>query len=191
MNLIFASDQNDVIGIDGKLPWRQKEDLIRFKKLTSANHKEATESPILIMGRKTYESLGVETLPGRRIIVVGRNPTPMSFFDKRYGRVMFARNVQEVQDRLDFPWRVIFRNETPPPVWVVGGAAIYSLLLDQVDTIYWTKIYGKVEVPEGSTATTWPFPWDAPFRCVEQSERHQANEENQFDYQFLKFKRMA
>src|SRR5512145_1318566 len=63
ISLIVAADKNDGIGQDGRLPWRLPDDLKRFKQLTLGHH--------LIMGRKTFESIG-KPLPGRTTIVVTR-----------------------------------------------------------------------------------------------------------------------
>lgn len=64
--LIAAMASNRVIGADGRLPWRLPDDLARFKRLTLGH--------TLVMGRKTYESIG-RPLPGRRTIVVTRDPS--------------------------------------------------------------------------------------------------------------------
>lgn len=63
--LIVATDLNGVIGVEDKIPWRIKEDFEWFKRITMGS--------MLIMGRKTYESIG-KPLPGRKTIVVTRNP---------------------------------------------------------------------------------------------------------------------
>src|ERR1700687_5819292 len=65
ISIIVAMARNRVIGADNKLPWHLSADLKRFKALTMGHH--------IIMGRKTFESIG-RSLPGRTIIVISRNP---------------------------------------------------------------------------------------------------------------------
>ena len=62
---VVAMTPGGVIGLDGSMPWRLRQDLQRFKKLTMGG--------VLVMGRKTYQSIG-RPLPGRRTIVVSRSP---------------------------------------------------------------------------------------------------------------------
>jgi len=66
ITMVAAVARNGVIGVDGGLPWRLPDDLRRFKELTLGH--------VLVMGRKTYESIG-HPLPGRATIVVTRNPS--------------------------------------------------------------------------------------------------------------------
>ena len=66
VTIVAAVARNGVIGVDGGLPWRLPDDLRRFKELTLGH--------VLVMGRKTYESIG-HPLPGRSTIVVTRNPS--------------------------------------------------------------------------------------------------------------------
>src|SRR6476660_4654800 len=115
ISFIFAMDRNRAIGVNNKLPWHLPGDLKFFKNVTMGH-------PIL-MGRKTFESIG-KPLPGRRNLVVTR-----------------AGNFDEVE--------VIRNLETfdPAPyetdgkeVFVIGGAEIYLALLGRCDTIYATIV---------------------------------------------------
>lgn len=115
VNLIVATGQNGEIGKKGDLIWHIREDLKRFKALTMSH-------PV-IMGRKTWESLPKRPLPGRRNIVLTRNP---GF--KEEG----AETVTSVEEALK-----ITDGESP---FVIGGAEIYNQLLPYATRIYLTEV---------------------------------------------------
>ena len=100
LSLIVAASDNDVIGRDGQLPWRLSADLRRFKRLTMGHH--------LIMGRKTFESIG-RPLPGRTTIVLSRQA------DFAPAGIVVAHSPEEV----------IKLVAADPEPFVVGGAEIY------------------------------------------------------------------
>lgn len=101
--LIWAQSTSGVIGRDGGIPWRLPEDLARFKGLTMGH--------TVVMGRRTWESLspGLRPLPGRRNVVVSRDPDY---------HADGAETVTAVAEAL-----------TDPDTWVIGGAEIYHLAL--------------------------------------------------------------
>ncbi|QEG42164.1 dihydrofolate reductase [Roseimaritima ulvae] len=115
---IVAATPAGVIGLDGDMPWRLSSDLRRFKKLTMG-------CPI-VMGRKTYDSIG-RPLPGRQTIVLTRDPA------------WTAAGVRtaSVEQALE-----ICRQA--PQAYVVGGAEVYRLLLPHCDTVYWTLVWSQV-----------------------------------------------
>lgn len=182
MNLIFASDESGLIGLNGLMPWEQKADLKRFKALTSFDHKG--RMPCVIMGRKTYESVHGYDFPGRNKVIVSSGANEEAN-DRRSPRSELWRTVPEV---LEFHKKVV-ASKTDVPFWVIGGSQIYTLLLPFVDTIYWTKIRTRVRIDSTDDAVYWNVPL-FEFNCIEQSELYPADEENQFPYQFMKFKRM-
>ncbi|MEI6085348.1 MAG: dihydrofolate reductase [Verrucomicrobiota bacterium] len=111
--IIAALAQNGTIGDAGKIPWHISEDLKRFKRLTLGH-------PI-IMGRKTYESLG-KPLPGRRNIILSRQP----------GRDRFPSLEAALKSCGD---------ET---IFIIGGAEIYRLALPLADTLLLTHVHRQV-----------------------------------------------
>jgi dihydrofolate reductase len=114
-SLIVAAAANGVIGMENRLPWRLPEDLQRFKKLTMGHH--------LIMGRKTYESIG-RPLPGRTTIVLTRT----AGFD--VPGVLVARSVEDA---------FALAGNDPEP-FVCGGAEVYKAALPLCDRAYLTII---------------------------------------------------
>ncbi len=115
INLIAALAQNGVIGIENRLPWRLPEDLAHFKALTLGH-------PIL-MGRKTFESLG-RPLPGRRNIVITRNP------DYQSSGCEIAVSIPAAIDLCEQAEEIFF----------IGGAELYKQVLSQVDRLYLTEV---------------------------------------------------
>jgi dihydrofolate reductase len=113
-------DRGRVIGHQGKLPWHLPADLQRFKKLTMGHH--------IIMGRKTWESIG-RPLPGRTIIVITRNANYSA-----PGAVL-AASLHEALTlaRLD------------PEPFVIGGAEIFREALPRATRIYLTKILAEYD----------------------------------------------
>lgn len=173
MNLIFASDPFGLIGRDGAIPWKQKADLRRFKKLTSDS--EPGKLPLVVMGRKTFDSLGRKSLPGRNSLVIS-STLPDAY--RNEGVIVKPREVA-------IPFLESGGFEIP--VWVIGGAETYNLLLHLVDRIFWTKIHRTFDFTNGDTSWCLPF---HRFKCVEQSEVYPADEDNQYPYQFLEYRRM-
>jgi dihydrofolate reductase len=113
ITIIVAKSNNGIIGKDGDLPWRLPEDLKRFKRLTTGN--------IVVMGRKTYDSIG-RPLPNRKNIVISRNTS------------LRIEGVEVEYDLID----VLKRNQEEN-VYVIGGGQIY------VDALPFTE---KLEVTE-------------------------------------------
>ncbi len=127
--LIAAIGQNGVIGVEGGLPWRLSSDLKRFKQVTMGK-------PI-IMGRKTYESIG-KPLPGRLNIVVTRNPD----FDAEGVEV-----VSDIEDGIAVGMEHAENNDADE-ICVIGGGEIYAKTIDSADRLYITHVLVS---PEGDT----------------------------------------
>lgn len=121
VSLIVAKDENSVIGKNNQLPWHLKDDLQNFKKITMGHH--------IIMGRKTFESIG-KPLPGRMNLVVSSNPLPATdsvlWFNSIFRAIKFAERQGEKE------------------LFIIGGAAIYKYALSLVDRIYVTEVQTKV-----------------------------------------------
>lgn len=127
VSLIVAYADNRVIGIDNQLPWHLPEDLKHFKAVTLGK-------PI-IMGRKTWESLG-RPLPGRMNIVITRNDE-------------YSADGATVVDSLETAIAVASyqaQQDMKDEVMIIGGATIYEQALKLVDTMYITQVHIE---PEG------------------------------------------
>lgn len=128
ISIVVAMSENRVIGVENRLPWNIPEDLKRFKKITSGH-------PI-IMGRKTFESIG-RILPGRTNIVVTRNR------DYRVEGAVVCASLTEALE-----WAA--RSPGSDEVCVIGGGEIFREALPIVDRIYLTVVQ-------------WPFEGDVFF----------------------------
>lgn len=157
ITLIAAVARNGAIGRNNTLPWRLKADLVRFKTVTLGH-------PIL-MGRKTWDSLG-RPLPGRRNLVVTRNAT-------------FTAAGAEIFPTPEAALQQLGEN----PVFVIGGADLYRQLLDRADTLLLTEVQTEVE---GDAF----FPAFDRTAFVEVSrEPHPADADNQFAFDFVEYHR--
>ena len=120
ISAIVAVDQNWGIGYNGKLLARIPEDLKRFKELTMGN--------IVVMGRKTWNSLPVNPLPNRTNIIITKNPIYFTTINGAF-RQDLEHTVQDmINMKNDFEW------------FVIGGGEIYKQLLPYCDRVYVTKI---------------------------------------------------
>jgi dihydrofolate reductase len=134
VTIVAAVARNGVIGVDGGLPWRLPDDLRRFKTLTLGH--------VLVMGRKTYESIG-HPLPGRATVVVTRS----SDWDPGFDEVVVAAGVEEA---------IGAAKAIDDEVFVVGGAEIYAAALPVADRLELTLVDDE---PAGDT--TFPdVDWD-------------------------------
>jgi len=113
--IIAAVARNGIIGAGNALPWRLPEDLKRFRALTTGH--------AVIMGRRTWESLG-RPLPGRQNIVVTRRAA------WRADGVTATPSLGAARDRVDMPW----------PAFCIGGGELYAAALPQADLMYLTEI---------------------------------------------------
>lgn len=119
INAIFACDINNGIGNKNELPWpRNSEDLKWFKEHTSGG--------TVIMGRKTWESIGSKPLPNRQNIVITKTPTTKAKF------VDFENSLSEVLDELQQNYPLL-------PIWIIGGATIYEQAMYYCENIYMTR----------------------------------------------------
>jgi dihydrofolate reductase len=120
LSLIVAFAKNQVIGVNNTLPWHLPEDLKRFRALTTGHH--------IIMGRKTYESLG-RLLPGRTTIIVTRN--------KQY-KVEGALIAHSLKAAF-----ILASGDTEP--FVIGGAELYQEGLKLATKLYITKVIAEFD----------------------------------------------
>lgn len=152
--IVTAMDLNDLIGKENKLPWRLPNDLSHFRKLTWGKN--------IVMGRKTYESIGV--LPNRNTIVLTRYPESVE------GPVRTITTPEQILNQEgDF--------------YVIGGAEIYKLFLPYADVMHITQID---ESFEGDTY----FPkWNWKEWEMEDQESHLKSEGHNHDHTFYKYVR--
>lgn len=115
LSIVAAMARNRVIGIENRLPWHLPEDLKHFKALTLGHH--------IVMGRRTYESIG-RPLPGRTTVIVSRDP------DYRVEGCLTAPSLQAAIDLCGEDDEVFF----------VGGANLYAQVLPLADRLYLTEI---------------------------------------------------
>lgn len=160
--MIVAAAENGVIGRDGALPWRLPDDLKRFKQLTLGH-------PI-IMGRKTWESIG-RPLPGRLNIVVTRQQAYAADG---------CRVVASLQEAL-----AVAREAGTGQAFVIGGADLYTLALPLADCIHLTRVQAAVEGDTHLPAIPW-----SEFDQVE-AEPHAADERHEYAFVFEIWRRRA
>lgn len=121
ISLIVAMDENRVIGKNNQIPWHLPADLKRFRKLTMNKH--------VIMGRKTFESIG-KPLQGRYMIIMTR--------DKDYSApgCEIARSVEEALE---------IAPQDTQELMIAGGVEIYKQFFDRADRVYLTRIHEEFE----------------------------------------------
>jgi dihydrofolate reductase len=127
ISIIVAVAENGVIGRGGELPWKLSADLQRFKRLTMGH--------TIIMGRRTWESIG-RPLPGRRTVVVSRQPT----FEVKEATVAVANSVEQAVK--------IAQQAGDDEAFIVGGAELYRLALPEANRLYYSRVAAK---PDGDT----------------------------------------
>ena len=123
INVIVAMTQSRVIGKDGALPWHLSEDLKLFKAHTTGN--------IVIMGRKTFDSIG-RPLPNRRNIVVSKS-------------IQDDEKVSGVEYFPDLEHAVAASQEKEGRIFIIGGASIYHQMIEKADRLYISLVDGEFE----------------------------------------------
>ena len=156
--IIVAMAKNRTIGVNNTLPWRCPDDLKRFKAMTMGHH--------IIMGRKTFESIG-RVLPGRTTVVVTHNPHL-----KLPGCIM----ANSLPDAVAHGFR-------DTQTFIVGGAEIYQQAMSFADTLYITEIQQNVEGD-----ARFPYFDVRDWRETAREQNHQELPEV-FDYHYVTYKR--
>jgi dihydrofolate reductase len=155
ISIIAAMDRKRGIGVDNKLPWRLSADLKRFRELTMGHH--------IIVGRKTFESIG-RPLPGRRMIVVTR--------DRNY-KAEECDLAHSVEDAIN-----LARERGESEVFICGGAEIYARSIEIVDRMYLTLVEAEV------VADTFFPEFDERRWSKRESFYQPADERNQYPFTF-------
>ena len=153
---IVAFSDNRVIGVDNELPWHLPNDLKFFKRTTS-NH-------TIIMGRKTYESIG-RPLPNRENIVITGNESYQASGIRCFHGIASAIEYCESKAK----------NE----IFFIGGAQIYKECLPWTDKLYITRVHTEIE---NGTAFFPELDWSQ--WNLKSKEAHQRDEKNDYDHTF-------
>ncbi len=164
--LIVAMAENRVIGRDNQLPWHLPNDLKYFKKMTLGK-------PI-IMGRKTFESIG-KPLPGRRNIVVTRQS------DWRREGVQVGHTLEQAVSLA----KQIAAAEGNSEMLIIGGAALYRESLPLADRLYMTKIHEAVE------GDAFFPPLKKEDWCELSREDYNSDANNPYNYSFVVLQRVT
>jgi dihydrofolate reductase len=155
LELVVAAAENDVIGREGGLPWHLPADLRHFRSLTLSRH--------VLMGRKTYESIG-KALPDRTNLVLSR-------------RAEFAPADCKVVATLDDARAAAGADS---PLMVIGGAEVYRVCMPFASRIHLTLVHAHIE--GGDTF----FPeWRGSAWRESSRERHEADGKNAYAYSFI------
>jgi dihydrofolate reductase len=158
LSLIVAMDENRLIGNDNQLPWRLPADLAFFKRTTMGK-------PI-IMGRKTFDSIG-RPLPGRRNIVITRDPE-------------FSAEGCEVVHSIE---AALAGCSDHDELMLIGGATLYEQTLDQVSCLYVTRIHHSF------SGDTWFPEFDVRHWKISEQQDFDPDQSNSFAYSFVKYVR--
>jgi len=140
INMIASVSQNGYIGVDNKLPWKIPEDMRLFA------HK--TKNSNIIMGRKTFETIGNKPLPGRRNIIISRLANSLGVLNSD-GCDVFS-SVAEALDACD----------NGKDTWIVGGERIYEAGMEFADELHLTLVPQWIETTYGQDSAR--FPWINP-----------------------------
>jgi len=160
LSIVVAMDKNRLIGKDNKLPWHLPADLAYFKKITTGKS--------IVMGRKTYDSIG-RPLPNRRNIVISRNSKTLI-------------TGCEVLSSID---EVLSITKDEEEVMIIGGASLCEQLLPQVSRLYITKIEGKFDGD-----IYFPEYDEADWRQVS-CESNLPDDSNQYAHHFIVLERQS
>ncbi|MEX2131688.1 MAG: dihydrofolate reductase [Pseudohongiellaceae bacterium] len=165
LSLICALAQNGIIGKNNKLPWHLSEDLKYFKRTTMGK--------TIIMGRKTFESIG-KPLPGRTNIIVTRS---------RDYEVDNARVVDSLADAIDLAENISIIDGSDE-VFVIGGAELFKIALPLVDRMHLTLVHAEVE------GDTWFPEFDAEEWAESSRLDFPAADANPYPYSICVFDRV-
>lgn len=161
LSIIVAKAKNNVIGKNNELIWKLPEDLKRFKELTTGH--------TIIMGRKTFESIG-RVLPNRKHIIFSQNPD----FKVQDENVEVVHSMLQIQEYI----------ESKEENFVIGGAMIYNLLMPHVSKMYVTQIDKEFEGD-----AFFPRIDENVWKVVERKPGKK-DENNNLDYEYVTYERI-
>ena len=160
LSIVVAKAKNNIIGKNNELIWHLPEDLKRFKRLTTGH--------TIIMGRKTFESLG-RILPNRKHVILC-NDMEMNIDNE---------NVEVLEDISMLKEYI----ESEEEHFIIGGATIYKLLMPYANKLYLTLIHEEFEGD-----VYFPEIEEKDWKIIDREEGLR-NEENPFDYEYITFER--
>ena len=159
LSIIVAAAENGVIGHNNNLIWHLSSDLKHFKNITTGH--------TVIMGRKTFQSMG-KALPNRRNIVITAN------------KAYTAPGCEIVPD-IESALQLAAQEEE---AFIIGGGTIYRAIWEKADKLYLTRVHtaptGDISIPEVKASE-----WQEISR-----EAHPADEKNEYDYTSLEYRRI-
>ena len=161
LSIVVAKAKNNIIGKDNKLLWHLSDDLKRFRALT--------EEHAIIMGRKTFESLG-KVLPNRKHIVFSNNPD----FKVNDENVEVVHSLLQIQEYI----------ESEEEAFVIGGAMMYNFLMPYVSKMYVTEIEKEFEGD-----AFFPRIDDEKWKEVSR-EKGPEDGENNFEYNYVVYQKI-
>lgn len=136
-SIIVATATDNAIGLDGDMIWHIHDDMVFFK--------QTTRGHAVLMGRKTWESLQVRPLPGRKNIVISKT---LKVDNKD---VIVYKSLKEALEKMPD-----FENE----VFVIGGGSVYKAMIPIVDKLYITKVYKQFDKADTYFPKTDPDQWE-------------------------------
>ncbi|MEK7561840.1 MAG: dihydrofolate reductase [Patescibacteria group bacterium] len=160
ISAIVATDAKGAIGKNGQIPWRLPAEQAIFKQTTMGHP--------MIMGRKTYESIG-RALPGRTSIVITHQQNY-----RADGCVIVGSLEQALEEAK--------KAESSDEIFIIGGEEIYNHAMPFTDRIYLTKVHATL-------AGDKFFKFDPKKWRQVSNEKHAADEKNQYDYEFMVLER--
>lgn len=159
INLIAAIGENNELGYDNNLLWKQNADMLRFKELTTNN--------IVVMGSNTFKSMNLQPLPNRTNIILSKTNT---FRDKN---VIVYDNFIDLLNFLSI-------HSSRKEIFIIGGQQIYELFIRYCNNLYITKIHS------GFKADTF-FPKISDNFIEIENDFYNKDDKNQYDYSFIKY----
>jgi len=151
ISLIVAMDEKRGIGWKGKVPWRLSSDLRRFRELTMGHH--------IIVGRKTFQSIG-KPLTGRQTIIVTGNP------DFTAEGCLVVHSLEEAID--------LAKSRGESEAFICGGARIYADAITKAQRFYLTTVHAQVE------SDTWFPEWDESAWTMKQTSDHEVDDKDEY-----------
>ena len=161
ISLVAAIAENAAIGLGGDLPWRLPADQRHFKELTTGH--------CLVMGRKTFDSIGRRPLPGRLHIVISRDRTFQA------EGVLVATDLDTALD--------LARARGEAEAFIAGGTEIYALALPLVDCLHLTRVHAEVD------ADTFFPPYDEREWKLVRETHHEADDRNEYSFSIQEWRR--
>jgi dihydrofolate reductase len=164
LSILVAVAENGVIGREGQLPWHLSSDLRRFKRLTMGH--------AILMGRKTWESIG-RPLPGRTSIVLSRQAN----YQPGHDGVLVATNLDEALAQASRS--VVEADEA----FIIGGAGIYEMCLPRADRLLVTRVHAQIEGDVHFPQVDWNA-----WQLIEETD-HGADDNNDYPHTYQLWQR--